>query len=90
MCQTRNSRYVEIIPKKRYVRVDGCLEIAISNLNFWGIKTLSCCCGHGRYPMSIVIKAPLGNFELFSGEIINRKKKFYKLDKEGFYYIPEV
>ena len=29
-------------------------------------------------------------FELFSGKLINRKKRFYKKDKEGYYYIPEV
>ena len=67
----------------------------IENLNTlksdeWEI--LACCCGHGKYPMTIVaqhkkFKAP---FELFSNINIHTKRKFYKRDKEGFYYIPEV
>ena len=90
MCQKRNSREAEIIPKKKYVKVDGCLAIAISNLNFNGIKTLSCCCGHGIYPMTIVSQSDLGIFELFSGRFIPRKSRFYVKDKKGYYFIPEV
>jgi hypothetical protein len=52
---------------------------------------LACCCGHGKYPMSIVYEIPrIGVFELFSGKLIPRKKKFYKKDKDGYYYIPET
>ena len=89
MCNKRNSRLAEITPK-RYVRADGCLSYAISNLNFLGIKTLSCCCGHKKYPMTIVVETKLGNLELFSGFYINKKIKFYKKDEQGYYYIPEV
>ena len=89
MCNKRNSRLADITPKK-YVRVDGCLSYAISNLNALGINTMSCCCGHGRYPLTIVVKTDLGNLELFSGFFIHRKKRFYKKDKRGYYYIPEV
>ena len=90
MCQKRNSRKAEIIPNKKYARVDGCLATAISNLNYMGVRTLSSCCGHGRYPITIVIKTDLGNIELFSGLVINRKRKFYKKDSKGYYFIPEV
>jgi len=42
--------------------------------------------------MSIVYKLPKMEFpfELFSGKIIPRKIKFYKKDKQGYYYIPET
>ena len=89
MCNKRNSRQAEITPK-RFVRVDGCLPYLISNLNVLGIRTLACCCGHGRYPLTIVVKTELGNLELASGFAIHRKKRFYKKDKQGYYYIPEV
>jgi len=29
-------------------------------------------------------------FDLISNKIIPRKKRFYKIDKQGYYYIPEV
>ena len=74
----------------KYAKVDNCLAIAISNLNYYGIRTLSSCCGHNRYPMTIIIKTDLGNIELFSGLAIHRKRKFYKKDSKGYYFIPEV
>jgi len=41
--------------------------------------------------MTIVCRSPFGfNIEICSGKTIPRKKRFYKKDKEGFYYIPEV
>ena len=89
MCNKRNSRLAEITPTK-FIRVDGCLNYLISNLNVLGITTLACCCGHGGYPMTIVTKTELGNLELASGFFIHRKRKFYKKDKRGYYYIPEV
>jgi hypothetical protein len=55
-----------------------------------GIETLACCCGHGRYPMSIVIRRYGVIEELISGKHIPRAKKFYKKDDEGYYYIPET
>lgn len=55
-----------------------------------GIKTLGCCCGHGKYPMTIVIERYGLIEEVISGKEIPRKKEFYKMDCEGFYYIPET
>lgn len=73
------------------IRVDKSLRNLIQILNARGVKTLGCCDGHGKYPMTIV-------FELYPGKIIElmtrteipRTKRFYKKDSEGFYYIPEV
>lgn len=73
-------------------RIDPCMRNAIFVLNKrLGVKTVLSCCGHGKYPMSILIKDKLGIYELFSGVTFpKKKKKFYKRDKKGYYYIPEV
>jgi len=52
--------------------------------------TLASCCGHGKYPETIVVKTIYGMFEWNSGVKIPRKKRFYIKDSEGIYYIPEV
>jgi hypothetical protein len=57
-----------------------------------GYKPKACCCGHGKYPMTIVVQT-MGtdtHVELFSDKMILRSKRFYKTDEEGYYYIPEV
>ena len=83
-------------PRSGFQRIDPCMRKAIGTIDIIfkhnGFKILACCCGHGRYPMSIVYYIPLlkVNFELFSGRVIPRKKRFYKKDKQGYYYIPEV
>ncbi len=78
-------------------RIDPCMRQAIKNLQELNVKTLACCCGHGKYPMTIVVDIgwtitnpktiPL---EIFSNAMIERKKKFYKKDKQGYYFIPEA
>jgi len=59
-----------------------------------GKQTVASCCGHGKYPITVVIKYKNAietvYYELFSGIFIQRVKKFYKRDKQGYYYIPEV
>lgn len=63
----------------------------ISRLNKEGYQTLGCCCGHGVYPMSIIIKGSLGIVrEWITSKPILRKRKFYKKDARGYYYIPET
>lgn len=75
-------------------RMDKCMKEFLHNLNFYlsyGLETISSCCGHGKYPMTILIKVgSTGVFEMCSGTWIPRKRKFYKKDSKGFYYIPEV
>ena len=54
-------------------------------------KTLASCCGHGKYPMTIIVTRGYGNpIEWFSQIEIPRKRNFYKKDKQGYFYIPEV
>ncbi len=77
-------------------RIDPCLKDLIKALNEHGIETLSCCCGHGKYPITIIYRYKNegimnGNiYDFCTGWGIPRKKKFYKKDKQGYYYIPEV
>lgn len=77
------------------VRIDECIKSFILSLKGAGFKTLGSCCGHGKYPLTVIIQTrpknrnPF-NVELISGKIIPRKRNFYKRDEEGYYFIPEV
>ncbi len=72
-------------------RIDKCMVNLIGFLNRIGIKTLACCCGHGKYPMTIVVETKIGlRQEIFSDKLIPRKRNLYKKDKQGYYYIPET
>jgi len=71
-------------------QVDSCMRLLIGHLRLNEIKTLGSCCGHGRYPMTIVVKYGSRIMEICSGKYLHRKKKFYKRDKDGYYYIPET
>ena len=89
---------------KRYkgtsnTRIDKCMVKLIKLIDTHpGIETLGCCCGHGRYNMSIVVKAKeqydskitFKILDLMIGIEIPRTRNFYKRDKKGYYYIPEV
>ena len=73
--------------------IDKCMKNLIQNLNqhFVDIKTVASCCGHNKYLMTILVKDKHGNvWDICSNTIIPRKKRFYKKDKKGYYYIPEV
>lgn len=96
MCFKRSSVIAEIDNGKR-VRIDPCMRNLIEFINCeTNYKTLACCCGHGRYQMSIIISHKhYGEFtgkaiELISGLIIPRTKRFYQKDKDGFFFIPEL
>lgn len=73
-------------------RKDICMEkICWLINNRTEYKTLASCCGHGKYPMTIIITRGWGNpIEYFSQITIPRKRKFYIKDKQGYFYIPEV
>ena len=83
-----------ILNKKNDSRkIDPCMIEVIKNLQELKVQTLACCCGHGKYPMTIVVNIgfdALIPLEIFSNKVIQRKKKFYKKDKAGYYYIPET
>ena len=96
MCKKRSTVRAKVkvsgVMGWKYIRVDACLRNLIEFLNnVCGVETLACCCGHGEYNMSIIVKSEDGLiFDLISNKIINRKKRFYKKDAEGFFFIPEV
>jgi len=75
-------------------RIDPCMKCFIDYFNSYcadRLTILACCCGHSKYPMSLVVKDKNNNiFEMFSGIEIPRPVRFYKRDKQGYYYIPEV
>jgi hypothetical protein len=76
---------------RKQFRVDGCIRDMVYLLNVNGIRTVGSCCGHLRYPLSIVYKTMTNEYyELISGVKIPRTRNFYKTDKDGFYYIPEA
>ena len=89
MCQKRNSRRAMINGKIK--RIDACLANIIRELNTRGLTTLACCCGHGRYPMTIVVELKSGRYDLISSINLSlRKKRFYHKDEDGYYFITEV
>ena len=73
--------------------IDKCMRALIRNLelNLKHIRTVACCCGHGKYPMTILVKDKYDNiYDICSNTTIPRTRRFYKKDKQGYYYIPEV
>jgi hypothetical protein len=89
MCDNRNKGKLELNGK--IIRVDECLTDVIASLNSNGMQTLGSCCGHGKYSTTIIIKGDDEKiYELYTGIIIPRTARFYKSDKEKYYYIPEI
>jgi len=72
--------------------IDKCLRKLIRFLQDSGIETVGCCCGHGKYPTTILIKhfSGSGVWDIMSDTLIPRRRNFYKKDKQGYYFIPEV
>ena len=73
-------------------RIDECMVKVVNLIDTCSrFKVIACCCGHGKYNQSIILKTINGNaFDLVSNTIIPRKRNIYKRDKQGYYYIPEV
>ena len=88
--KSRNSskRYVQY--KARSTKNDRDMVHLLNTINQTHLKTLGCCSGHGKYPMTIVIKYVDGILELIIGKIISRKIRFYFKDKEEYYFIQET
>lgn len=69
---------------------DSCMIEVLYVLKAHGISTVASCCGHGRYPMTILYRDQGRISELFTGAVIDRKCRFYRKDSEGMYFIPET
>ena len=89
----------KINPKNEGRRIDPCMKNLCKFIDTHpNVEVLACCCGHGKYNQSIVVKYMTGTdgkwkypiMDLISKIDIPRKKRFYKRDKQGYYYIPEV
>ncbi len=76
-------------------RIDPCMIWQIQLIKLLDLTPLLSCCGHHKYPPTIVVLNPrskrvyefLSNTSLSHG--IRSPYKYYKRDKEGFYYLPE-
>lgn len=94
MCNSRNSKKTPFKygEETRWKKVDRCLYSLLCFINGnTSFRTLGSCCGHGRYPVTIVCRSPFGFIvDICSGKIIPRKRRFYIKDSEGYYYIPEA
>lgn len=104
MCDKRNSIWFDVIVDERLceckafripiyksVRIDKCLKPILTFLREHQIITYASCCGHNKYPRTIVYRAKDGHIrELFTGEFLGEKKRFYRKDENGYYYIPEL
>ena len=76
-------------------RIDPCMKNLIRNINLIlpsHIEMVACCCGHGKYPMTIIVNCKTcgKNTDMVSDKVIPRTRKFYKKDNQGYYYIPKV
>lgn len=84
----------------KHSRIDKCMKEEIEHINIFLNETkdrsiIACCCGHNRYSKTILVKdlnTEIGYnvWELFSKKEIPRYGNFYKTDKKGFYFLPEV
>lgn len=95
MCQNRDGAFVESLgPYGRFI--DECMVRIVTSLNkSHNKKTVACCCGHDKYPRTIIIEDKSWDgetvyFDIISGVQIPRTRNFYKMDSEGYYYIPET
>ena len=41
---------------KSNTRIDKCIRLLIKWLNNQGYKTVASCCGHNKYPMTVIVK----------------------------------
>lgn len=63
----------------------------IKKLNAMDIKTYACCCGHKKYPTTIIVRNNEGAYwDYMSGKVVPRTRRFYSKDDDGYYYIREV
>lgn len=87
MCLKRSTVLRRIAGKN--VRLDPCIVSLIQVLNDDGIRTLACCCGHDRYEPTVVATDGKKIYEVGTGIVIPRIRRFYSKDKDGFFFIPE-
>lgn len=87
--------------KLRYCarEIDPCISKEVEELQRQGLNTILSCCGHGKYPKTIVVRNGddsvveiISNTHLkpYNPKFDKRHNPYYKKDSEGYYYIPKV
>lgn len=72
-------------------RIDPCMREVIKNLKTAGATPLACCCGHGIYKRTIIVRTTDGRaVEYYTGRTIPRKTRFYFRDVNRVFFIPEI
>nr|MDO8114951.1 hypothetical protein [Candidatus Sigynarchaeota archaeon] len=75
-------------------RIDRCLVEAIEQINAGGeFHTIASCCGHGRYPPTIIVRDRNGHYyEYVSKQLVDKAKRhrYYRRDPFGFYYVGQI
>jgi len=89
MCQRGDT--LEVIIDDKSISIDSCIAHKVNAINMVGLfKTLGSCCGHGKYPPTIVVKDQSGQtFEYHTRHPIQRMRRFYRKDADGHYFLPE-
>lgn len=90
-------QFKEVIIDGKSISIDECIADKVKELNNGNYRTIGSCCGHGKYPPTIILQAryekqrctsfgekPL-RYEYYSGKIVNRKSRFFKIDENGDY-----
>ena len=93
MCDQGSTQ--EAVIDGKSISVDSCIAKDVTSINrrFKGtLRTAGCCCGHGKYPPTIVVKElNTGTHrEFFTGVEITRRRNLYYKDDEGVFHLPEV
>ena len=92
MCQKRNSVHRKINGVEK--RLDSCIADMVVKLNVQKIKTIMSCCGHGVYPISIIVEVEdivtkeecLTNL-FYPFQVWTKKRNLYRTDSNGLYYL---
>ena len=76
-------------------RIDKCMKEIVDKINKERrYKTLASCCGHNKYPKTIVVKErETGNIFEYYTKIqlqVKKRNRYYRKDNEGFYFIPKL
>lgn len=75
-------------------RIDSCLVNIVQDINLEGqLKTILSCCGHDKYPATIIVRNKKGEiFEFFTRKKLIKQKRhrYYKRDVEGYYFVPQL
>ncbi len=93
MCEVGTMKEVAIEGKS--ISVDSCIADQVQRINDemqGSLRTLGCCCGHGKYPNTIVVEGVVSGIrhEFFTGVEIPRTRNLYYKDEKGIFHLPEV